>query len=351
MRAYAQAAVACGDQVVALDVFADEDTRRVAQKCLVFELENGDINGASFKRVFSHLDLRDITGFAYASGFDLQPDLLAWVAERVPLIGNAPQVMQGVKSFEFFEWLDDLNIAYPETQCHMPQVPLDWLSKQFGGTGGAHVQAAVHTKAGHYFQRKMAGIPISALFVADGKTANIIGINRQFVSPTVHHPYRFAGAVNGIALQPNIYADFEHAVQALTRALGLRGLNSLDAILDGEHVWILELNPRLSATFQLYDGIWKAHLAGCAGDPVEIAPITHANAMYIVYADAAISVPLEFAWPEWVADLPQAGVKIAAGAPVCTVLAQAADAESAQSLLFKRIEMIKENIKLWVQNQ
>lgn len=352
-RGYAQAAAACGYEVIALDAFADADTQAVCAQTFKLKFNDNLVDIADFKRVFTGLNLAKIDGFLYGSLFDNCPDLLAWVSERVRIIGNAPEVLKHAKDFSFFALLDDLNIAHPEVRLSPPKVLEDWLSKQIGGTGGTHIklahQAGLHfANPSDYFQKKQAGTSISMLFVADGKIARTIGFNQQFVAPTVELPYRFAGAVSNITLQPNIHAAFEHAAQKLTKALSLRGLNNLDALLDGENLWILELNPRLSATFDLYENLMPLHLQGCASDLAGfLTQNKTSKAQLILYADDPFEIPADFAWTSWAADIPSAegsvsSVKISANAPICSVFAQADNAESARTLVLQRAQKLRE---------
>ncbi len=359
-RGLAEAAVACGHQVIALDAFADADTQAIAAQAfkLTFNEFGGDfcLDETYFKHVFLQINLAEIDGFLYGSLFDHAPDLLAWVAERVPLVGNAPEVMCAAKRFGFFKLLDALKITHPEVCLSPPEAPEDWLCKKIGGTGGRHICAAnqvdLHfVKPSAYFQRKMPGKPISMLFVADGNIAQTIGFNQQLIAPTDAMPFRFAGAVSNIALQPNIYKDFEYAAQQLTRALNLRGINSLDAMLDGDALWMLELNPRVSATFELYENLLPRHLQGCAGSLEESLPQRKTSkAQLILYANEAVNIPANFVWPHWAADIPalavgESSISMVKNMPICSVFAQAESAEVAQSVVQQRVEALKEMLK------
>lgn len=365
-RGYAQAAVASSYEVIALDAFADADTRHVATQTFKLKMSEQGVDADDFKRVFLHtvaqINLDNVDGFLYGSLFDATPELLTWVAARVPLLGNAPEVLKQAKDFSFFKLLDDLQIMHPEVRLVFPSDPSNWLTKKLGGTGGTHVRPCSQSISGDYFQRdyfqktyyqkKMAGKPVSMLFVADGKTAQSIGFNQQFVAPTADMPYRFAGAVSEVALLVQAQQAFERAAQQLTAVMGLRGINSLDAILDGKTLWILELNPRLSATFHLYPNIFPLHIQGCVGDLAEFslqfksAGVKLSSAQLILYADEAVEIPSDFVWPDWVADIPSAadkasGVKIALNAPICTVLAEAENADSVYALVLQRAQKLR----------
>ena len=356
-RGYAQAAVTFGYDVIGLDAFIDVDTSAICKQKFKLKFDGFILNEAHFKQVFLQIDFNNVEGFLYGSLFDSCPELLAWVAVQVPVIGNSENLLKQVKDFSFFGLLDSLNIMHPEVQVSLPGEPEHWLLKQIGGSGGIHIKSAFAAKQGYYFQQKQLGTPISMLFVADGRSVNVIGFNQQLMAPTKNWPYRFAGAVSNIALQANIYEVFERAAQALTDALHLCGICSLDAIVDNKNVWVLELNPRLSATFCLYENLLPMHLQACAGElcqsSVSNISIENniSNAQFILYADEALDIPKNFAWPSWVADIPTAeshdsdiktSVKISQHMPICSVLASAESAELAHSLVLQRAQKLTE---------
>jgi predicted ATP-grasp superfamily ATP-dependent carboligase len=108
----------------------------------------------------------------------------------------------------------------------------------------------------------------------------------------------------------------------------------------------------LSATFDLYQldlnqmehcNLFELHLRASAGDSSDWLKLLMrlpqcAKAHHIVYAPYNLVVPDTINWPEWTADLPISGSHIAAGNPVCTILAEADHAEDAKSLALSRAE-------------
>ncbi len=343
-RCFAQAAARQGYQVIVLDAFIDADTKRVAHQCLQVNMTGEGVDQEDFKRQFKKIKLDASCAFVYGSLFDSLPDLLAWVAKRVIIVGNLPQTFQLARSFDFFAQLDALNIRHPQVQLSAPKRLESWLAKRTHSTGGAQVRWAQENVQADYFQQKIEGVPVSLLFLANKKWIKVVGVNQQFLAPVVEMPYRFAGALGNISLPAKAQEVFVEAAQKLTLALELRGLNSLDAVLEGDCLWILELNPRLSATFELYDNLLDAHIKACAGELVEVARQGGAKAKFILYADEQIRIASQFDWPSWVADIPSTesgDVMIKAGAPVCTVLAEGEDSLAAHQLLLARIHQLK----------
>jgi len=343
-RAYAKAANAFGYKVITLDAFADADTKGVAEQYLQVRMTDDGVDEADFKQKFEQINVEEGYQLIYGSLFDANPALLAWVADRVEVIGNLPQTLQISRSFDFFVLLDNLGIRHPEVRLDLPNDAKSWLVKRLNSSGGAHVRPTELGIKGDYFQRKIDGEPVSLLFLADGKTARTVGFNQQLLASTADMPYRFAGALSGAVLPMTVQQEFVDAAQRLTAALGLRGLNSLDAVLDGDSLWILELNPRLSATFQLYPKLLQAHLQASAGELVDLIENKTARAEFVLYADEQLNIPADFSWPDWVADIPFADVDSVAidkDEPICSVLAEGENAVAAHQLLLERVKKLK----------
>lgn len=350
-RGYAQAAVNCGYEVITLDAFADADTCRIAKQAVKLKVIENGLDVTEFKHLFSMLEFSNCAGFLYGGLFDNAPDLLAWVADCIPLTGNQPEVMKTSKRFEFFTMLDDLQIKHPEVSL-TKQLE---LVKQLGGTGGTHIQCASNSqlKQSQYFQHKVEGIPVSLLFVADGAVAKTVGVNLQLLAPTPELPYRYGGVVSQYPLPHHAQQELELAAQKLTQALGLRGCNSLDAIFDGQHLWVLELNPRLSASFDLYPNLMPAHLQSCAGNLPTLPSSKHAVAHCVLYAEREICIPADFIWPTETMDIPlvtmgKSSVRIAQDMPICTVSVEAGTAEDARRLALNQSKKLWQRLTLGV---
>ena len=338
-RPFVRAAVAAGYQTIAADVFCDADTQEVAAQAEQLRYRCGGFDPGDLKKKLFPL-LSQAEGFVYGSGFETQPELLDEMAVRCRLLGNsAATVRQAKDPGHFFALLSRLHIPFPETSLRPPAAPQGWLQKSIGGSGGTHVKSAMQASgADFYYQRLAPGKPFSLLFLANGTQARAVGYNAQLMAPTVAMPYRYGGAVSQAELPLPVRSDMLQAAQQLTTALGLRGLNSLDCMVEGDHFRVLEINPRLSASFALYDAanqggrLFKAHLRACAGELEQDFPPEPAQAHLIYYAPFDLAIPVARQWPPWVADVPAGASRILAGEPVCTVTAEAPTAQQAVAL-------------------
>jgi predicted ATP-grasp superfamily ATP-dependent carboligase len=343
-RALAAAARRAGDACHVIDFFADDDTRALAQSCTRIESPLADgFAAAPLREALSRLGP---SGIVYGAGFEVDPTLLRAMRDVAPLLGNPPETVAAVKHpLRLAETLRSLGLPHPETQLAAPTGE-GWLRKRIGGSGGAHIERCADAIPDRYFQQCVSGRPASALFVADGHRASIVGFSAQWSDPAPGQPFRYGGCVTPAGLGAPLESRLADACDALARVSGLRGLNSLDLLVDGGDFRILEINPRPGATLDIFDGfgdlrLWRLHLAGVQGvlPGIPATPST-ARAAAVVYAPRRIVVGRGFAWPDWAVDRSPAGSVIADGDPVCTVLAQAATARGARLAVDRRAARI-----------
>ena len=142
-----------------------------------------------------------------------------------------------------------------------------------------------------------------------------------------------------------VEAELGEAARAVVAAGGWVGLNSVDFLVGPTDWHLIEVNPRPGATLDIFQtgsgSLFELHMQACRGQlPTAPPEYAGAAAARIVYARRAIPSVPEIAWPEWTADRQRPGTSVHAGAPVCTVLAQADDPQAARRLVAERGEAI-----------
>ena len=133
-------------------------------------------------------------------------------------------------------------------------------------------------------------------------------------------------------------------VKVVARALGLVGLVSFDFMLAKGLTYLLDVNPRPSATLDIFDdaagSLFRAHITACSGDGFEFAspPQTRTRAAAILYADQGPLTIKSLAWPNWTADRPQPGTHIARTRPIASVFGEGEDAADAEVICRQRLD-------------
>ena len=371
-RVLAEAAHADGFHVDALDLFGDTDTRDASASWAPIGAPGSlHVDGERLLAGLAATARRgEALGWVAGSGFEGRADLLDAGAALLPLLGNGGACMRRVRTPQtFFAALDAAGVVHPEVRVDRPADRGDWLAKDAHGCGGWHI-ARVDAGAaqvdpggagsaggqGRYFQRVAAGLPMSATFIADGMRAQVLGINELIVRPIAGRPYVYCGAVGPVAVAPSVSRQVRQALGAVAAEFGLRGLGSLDFMLDGDVLLVLEVNPRPPATLALYgdlrfgggaQGVFAAHVRACVhgqlDEPVSLRPsgsaLASASARGIetVFARRAAHLDLpavrRLASIAGACDLPAAAFTVQTGDPVCSVRTTGIDTASVRAQL------------------
>lgn len=359
-RLLAECARAGGFEVHALDVFGDADTLRLAHSWQSIRVDGRlAIDGAALEAALRRFAAAGrVQGWIAGSGLEAAPDLLARAAACLPLLGNdAATVAQLRTPADFHSTLGRLGIRAPQVRLAMPPEPAGWLFKDAHACGGWHVRAARRAPAvigaGGHFQRFQSGTPMSALFVADARRWQLVMLSLQLVGAPAPRRYAHRGNLGPVTLGAQPWAQLCHALDALVPAYGLRGINGLDFLLDGDELWVLEINPRPTASLALLDAsaqvaLLRQQVALSRGASVGAAVLAPAapgvRASEVVFARAggevSAAAAATLAGFGFCRDLPAAGAKFAKGDPVCTVLAAAEDCAAALAALQARRDAV-----------
>jgi uncharacterized protein len=352
-RALVESAALDGTRTVALDCFGDADTQRLAAQW-------HEVGAASALRIdddkllasLSTLAQRgDTMGWIAGSGLDGRADLLERGATLLPLLGTAPQDVRRVRDpQEFFGVLHSHGIGFPSVSLDPPATPAGWLLKDAGGCGGWQVRRAapgLTAGPGQYWQRERRGGAMSATFVANGRDAVLLGFNAQTMRPVGDRPFVFCGVTGPVPVSDAVQRELTAITRLLAAVFRLRGLGSLDFLLDGDTVEVLELNPRPPASLALYPrvgegGPVRAHLRACRSGELPPAParVDGVRGTDIVFAPRALHVDAamaaQIAQRDGACDLPRAGTRVAAGEPLCSLVAECRDAHEVTTRLASR---------------
>ena len=350
-RALASAARRAGWRPLVADFFDDLDTRRLCvANCLVEgSIEKGFTTENLLPALLALAKASPPCGLVYGAGFEDRPELLELSTQFFPLLGNAPDVVRAVKDPQ---WLADLcvrlRIPHPDICVVQPKPGQGWLAKRRGGAGGSHISLAGSWPVEDetlYYQRRVPGEPISILFLGDGRRAQIVGLSRQWADPGPLEPYRFGGSLRPVNLPAQVEVKLRRAAKTLTAACGLRGLNSIDFLVADDVFWLIEINPRPSATLDIFDtrngALFRAHVESCQGVlPKRRLKFQNAAAAGVAYAKRTIGSMPQFDWPSWTADHEKAQSFVPAQTPLCTVMAKAATPDHARALLAERMNFV-----------
>lgn len=329
-RFLAQLAFHAGYSVWVADCYGDQDTLAIAQRWLpLTDLKDKN----TVLRTIVELSQNQRCLLVYGSGVEVFFPILNSLPTTITLIGNSAETIKQVKTpSRFFSLLQQLSIPYPDTQFSADgDMPGRWLCKPLCSFGGQDITELTQQLKNndHYYQRYLDGLSGSVLFLAHAQSTHIISFNQQFQRGHSSRPFIQSGLSTPLVLSAPLQQKIKNYTNQLVAKLSLCGFNSLDFIVTADDsVFVLEINPRLSASAELIDNnlaIFNHHLAACT-DQFRLAysgiGIRSKRHLHFLFAPVDIKVPHSIDWPEHYHDLPMAGSLIKQGAPICSVFVE-----------------------------
>jgi predicted ATP-grasp superfamily ATP-dependent carboligase len=347
-RAAAASARRAGFEPYVIDLFADADTRRLAEtiRCPI----------ERYPWAIPGLAKRLPPGpFLYVGGLENRPDILAAIGEDRVLLGNGPPVLALVRDpFRLHELLAGKGLAHPWVN-HPELSQLTHgrlLRKPLTGSGGFGIRfasaddvaLAAESGADFYLQEFLPGEPMSAVCVTTGGSVQRLGLTRQLAGTDWLHapPFRYAGNVGPIAPAEKSEGDtFWHAFRLSTET-GVRGLWGFDFIPHAGEPHLIEVNPRYTASVEVLEYVFRTaflpwHVDALNRLRIPSSPAPSSSRIVgkaVYYAPLCISFPASGPWDDslarctdvWLrpefADIPDPGSVVEPGQPVLTILAE-----------------------------
>jgi uncharacterized protein len=378
-RAAAQSARRAGFAVSAIDLFADDDLAACADA----------IRCDDYPRNLMALSREAPSGpWMYTGGLENHPSIVSAISANRPLWGNDAKVLREVRNpTALFEALSAAGLPAVEAHHDMHEVPRDgnWLAKPVAGCGGLRVHVfdddsslmrgdnairpAFRAKL-WFFQRRVAGVSASAVFVAAAGHTVLLGTSEQLVGQpwSGAGPFQYAGSlgplvVNDAPLPESILDEVAQTGSVLAERFRLTGLFGIDGIVDEKRFWPVEVNPRYTASCEVIERLTGINAVATQVAACERAALPNANdetpprraagklivfatrdCVYGETASACVRQRNADAALPRVADIPAVGSKFIAGQPVVTVLAEGVDVREVREQLINQASELRSRL-------
>jgi len=361
VRAAAYSASRAGYAPYGIDLFADRDLAALGTAVKIARYPS---------EFLMALATAPQATWMYSGGLENHPRLVDRLANIRPLAGNPGHVLRQVRDPE------QLMAAAIDAGCEFPKTLFSaadslaagktWLIKPLRSSGGTGIRIAqpgktVKLPRGTYLQEHIHGESASAVFLAAGGRAKLIGATRQLLGRDVGLPlpFLYVGSFGPLPLNDSESARLRSLGNILAERFGLVGLFNIDFVRQLDRLWIIEVNPRYSASMEIIERVHDVNLidwhlraceSGAQSASTEPTPLCHAGKI-VVYArrNAIVPLSLDEIARDWnsdphspgLADLPRTGETLHAGQPVVTVLASGDSAQTADDLLQNRTATIE----------
>jgi predicted ATP-grasp superfamily ATP-dependent carboligase len=278
------------------------------------------------------------------------------------LLGNSDEGLRRVRDpLVLQQELRAAGLRFPETLNDAARLPLDgsWLCKTYRAAGGIGVWALDSVEAadrarrlGAVYQKRIDGrrCDAGAVYLLGEQHAQLLGVTQQLVDlDWAPRPWQYAGSIGPAPIEPVVREQLIRLGNILVRRFALRGLVGVDLVIDDDAAWIVEVNPRYTASVEVLEraiggSLIAEHVAACqqpGWQGCEAASLAGANdessrhtfGKAIVFATRDVTITPNFQrWTieqsslQWhacrAADVPAAGEVIQEGHPVLTVFAE-----------------------------
>ncbi len=364
VRSAVQSAVRAGLRPWAVDLFGDEDTRESAKAYRKI---------SSYREIPAVIADWPIMPWLMTGALENYPRLIERLSRIRPHWGHSTETIRQVRNPRRLQRaLSNANFAALNIWPDNSPPPADgrWMLKPLRTAGGQGVfvwdeksfplpEVQTTLRNPHVFQEKANGEAMSALFLSSENETSLRGCGRLLKGTNPANPFGFGGMIGPICLPAELERRIENIGGVLGERFNLRGLWGLDFMRDGSEVWVAEINPRFTASVEVYEQAYGVSLlrwhrsvfeAGIAIDKLpQRNSLTVGKA--VVYTDRDMQVP---SWEHWIglrarllpelsslADRPAAGTIVPQGHPVCTLLAAGMNESDCRAKLNGRLKELQ----------
>ena len=351
VRSLAESAKACGVTLYCVDMFRDVDLQVILR-------ENEHPAAVQIER-FSEIPaavkhLSPETPLIWVGGLENHPRTLRQLRIQHAVLGSAAECLNRVCS------VTELRRLVTGSGCDVPEILTrtndshcadtgEWLIKPRAGSGGLgirHYQSGSRVRPGEFLQRYVPGRSLSVLYHQHHRITHMLGACVQISGERSlgAGAFQFCGNVGPVQLPESVWSVLRE-VGFRIAATNIQGVFGADFIIADNGIWLIEINPRITASHELYDfahsnvSVLQRHLQSWfLQTPVGVAvPDTvdsrRVLARLIVYVnrDGVLSESdsdrlLRFSRHSaqhtnpycWLADIPAAG-SLVTGQPFCSV--------------------------------
>ncbi len=336
VRALATSARRAGDDPLCVDLFRDADLvahHPDAIHCPLDQYPHG------FPAILETLPPLPVI---YGGGFENYPDVIEAISRRHHLWGNPAGVLRRVRDpFVLADRYAQCHERFPRVTRHHPGGnPARWLKKRYASSAGRGVTHTTPTDVAgpeHYFQVRVPGRPLSGAYFSDG-TAFRIGVSEQLIGCDWLNakPYWYCGNVGPLSITDTVLRDMDFIARVAAESFNVRGCFGIDVILNGKFVHLIEINPRYTASNELYERYWpdwailRSHKVGFFGGITKYKPLPLRDeclgkAIWHTPFPCRATYHPEDLPQDTYADLPHHGQAFGANEPFVTMFAMALD--------------------------
>jgi len=324
-----------GYRVTAQDGFNDWDSARFG-KLLAQERSNNPLH-CDYER------FEAVENLLFCGPVETDPAVIDTARKKFNVLNPPSRTVAVCRELSFLKKVAVNGINFPDTDYDGQG---NWIIKSLNSSGGTAIRAYDGSPyEGEYPQRLIDGQSIGVCFAgSSGGETRLIGISRHITGdPGFRQPsFQYGGLIYPADVGRDIEGNLEKFGRKIAESSGISGFWGADFILSNEKLWLLEINPRFTATLELIALEHGLDLVAEQGgmlhgaEPPALTAPSRVRGTAVCYADGEILFGKPADWfAKGARDIPRAGKRFKNGEPVISIYANGDSAEKAISRLKK----------------
>ena len=189
----------------------------------------------------------------YGSGLEDKPDIYTTLHSEVDVQGNPLEVLEYCNDILNVEKaLNISGLQIPRTSFSPLPSNIKTVVKPIQSYGGLHVNFTKQNVEDIYYQEFIPGSTFSISFFINKNKFSLLGFNKLFTLKDYStNPFIHAGAMNIKRIK--IFDQVEKSTEIFSSLIGLQGYNSIDFKIYDNKVFVIDINPRITSTFKIYN--------------------------------------------------------------------------------------------------
>ncbi len=279
----------------------------------------------------------------FCAPIEAAPEILAEAARKKRVLNAPAGAVAAARDLSFLREMARDGIRLPVVSFrsnapHPPKAPSIVKSSRSAGGTGIRPDDGILGKD-EYRQQFIHGESTGALFFSTAGRCDLLGASLQ-----INHGFLYGGGIFPAPLASDVTNILEKFGTRVSAGCGLTGWWGADFILNDEALWLLEINPRPTATAALFGKLHGVDLVAAqmsADAAAHIPRKRDAGVMgnKVIYARNDLTFRGSADWfGKNARDIPHEGSVIKKGAPVLTLYAVAATAPECLAALEAQAE-------------
>ncbi len=326
-----------GYSVKAIDGFNDWDAGRFGTV-----LGDGKPDGGSFCNMLESFRLFDGGQIIFGGPIEAKPEIIKDASGSCEVLNASTRSVVTCRDINFLKKLSSKEMLFPSTVFDGDG---SWLIKNTASAGGTMIRKYDGKVSGReYPQKFLKGIALGAVFVSGAGQAVLLGITRQLTGDKRFNQqgFLYGGLIYPFVVDSSIEEKLIRFGQKVFKESGIAGIWGADFIFDGKSIWLLEINPRFTASLELIALEHKIDVVGMQRDALAgIVPAVPPSCSVAVRGTVVCYAKrnLIFRNPQkWfdngARDIPHEGSFIKKGEPILSLYSKAKSEEE----VFSRLE-------------